>query len=498
MKKNKIIIIFLLIVSLSFITVNVYADDYPDDIYDGDYSLQEMLENYNIITFGKKDLDSRMPNEISYNSNNKFSIFKGDATIFHINSLFLVSGELRPSKNNKSSYDYYPIRLDLRIGTNNLESYAKNIYEGYGLFCGYRNDNSNNNLCNINSSTVPNYIYTENSIRILSPTSASYSIGSTSAGKYMNFDRLYDSIINDQKHIKKGRTIDLDNDVAHIETGGEYYIDDINELNEIVFDNFKDNEDNLTVITINNTGDIHFPKIYASENNDEKSLIPTNDFIGMERPNSDYADYYVIDKYHGNIIWNIPNATYIELPSAPFIGHLVAPNADLYGPELHYAGAFLVNSLYLEGNSEAHFYPLTSTKIPYRSNPEPVKAKLNIKRNQGNIKFHNNVNNDSLEEGMVVSFKVEAESNYLLSGMEIKDEEENIIEFKEIGDGEYEFTMPATNVTITPKFVEKNIKNTIEQIITNPKTGNKFFFLLGIIIISSIIGFRKIKKANKI
>ena len=42
MKKNKIIIIFLLIVSLSFITVNVYADDYPDDIYDGDYSLQEM------------------------------------------------------------------------------------------------------------------------------------------------------------------------------------------------------------------------------------------------------------------------------------------------------------------------------------------------------------------------------------------------------------------------------------------------------------------------
>ena len=111
----------------------------------------------------------------------------------------------------------------------------------------------------------------------------------------------------------------------------------------------------------------------------------------MERPNSNYANYYVIDKYYGNIIWNIPNATYIELPSAPFIGHLVAPNADLYGPELHYAGTFLVNSLYLEGNSEAHYYPLTSTNIPYRSNPEPVKAKLNIKRNQGNIKFNNSM-----------------------------------------------------------------------------------------------------------
>ena len=99
---------------------------------------------------------------------------------------------------------------------------------------------------------------------------------------------------------------------------------------------------------------------------------------------------------------------------------------------------------------------------------------------------------------MVVSFKVEAESDYLLSGMEIKDEEGNIVEFKETGDGEYEFTMPATNVTITPQFKEKNMKNAIEQIITNPKTGNKFFFLLGIIIISSIIGFRKIKKENKI
>ena len=99
---------------------------------------------------------------------------------------------------------------------------------------------------------------------------------------------------------------------------------------------------------------------------------------------------------------------------------------------------------------------------------------------------------------MVVSFKVEAESDYLLSGMEIKDDEENIIEFKEIGDGEYEFTMPATNVTITPKFVEKNIKNTIEQIITNPKTKNNFFILLGIIIVCFIVGYKKIKKKYKI
>ena len=477
MKKNKLKTIVLMIITLLLITKNVYADDYPDDIYDGDYSLEEMLQNYNIITFGKKDLDSHMTQS---------NFTKGNAKIYHINSQFLINGILDVN------------RIDLRQSEKNLKSFFRNASLSIGGGCGYANGSIPVYDCFIYNVDLSSSIYSDKRATLSSWTIGYYGSSLLGNGNYINFDRLYESILSNQNKIKKGKMINSKNGVAHIEIGGEYYIDDINKIDSIMFDNFENNQNDLTIITINNIGNINFPKIYESTNSGESNLIPTNDYYGMERPNSDYANYYVLDKYYGNIIWNIPNATYIELPSAPFIGHLVAPNADLYGPELHYAGAFLVNSLYLEGNSEAHFYPLTSTKIPYRSNPEPVKAKLNIKRNQGNIKFHNNVNNDSLEEGMVVSFKVEAESNYLLSGMEIKDEEENIIEFKEIGDGEYEFTMPATNVTITPKFVEKNIKNTIEQIITNPKTGNKFFFLLGIIIISSIIGFRKIKKENKI
>ena len=479
MKKNKILIIFLLIVSLSFITVNVYADDYSDDIYDGDYSLNEMLENYNIITFGKKDLDSQM-------TQNNFS--KGGAKLFHINSQFLVNGILDP--NNQG------IRIDLNESKNNAKSFFKNNSISIKA-CGYRNGSGEQELCNLNSNSIPSLLYSERSFGIIKYWEISYANnqeryykGYTSAGNYMNFDRLYDSIISEQSKIKKGNYITSEDGVAHIETGGEYYIDDINDISEIVFDNFEDNQDNLTVITINNTESINFPKIYASENNGEQSLVSTNDYMGMERPNSNYADYYVIDKYYGNIIWNIPNATYIKLASAPFIGHLVAPNADVYGPELHYAGAFLVNSLYLEGNSEAHYYPLTSTNIPYRSNPEPVKAELNLKENQGNIIFNNNVNNESLEEGMVVSFKVEAESDYLFSGIEIKDEEENIVEFREIGDREYEFTMPATNVIITPQFKEKNIKN----IITNPKTENKVVLIITIMITSLGLGTYLYKK----
>ena len=56
--------------------------------------------------------------------------------------------------------------------------------------------------------------------------------------------------------------------------------------------------------------------------------------------------------------------------------------------------------------------------------------------------------------------------------------------------------MPATNVTITPQFKEKNILN---QIITNPKTGNDLILVLGMVIISSVLGVIIIKKEkNKI
>ena len=479
MKKNKIIIIFLIIVSLSFITVNVYADDYPDDIYDGDYSLKEMLENYNVITFGKKDLDSHM-------TQNSFS--KGNAKLFHINSRFLINGNLKV------------FRADFLTNSDNLKSYTKTITpEDRMLFCGYNGYNGGTSYnCGVSnpyvSDNMPDKLYTSTTSYLW--VNSKGRENRSSSGNYMNFDRLYDSITTEQNKIRKGRYITSEDSVAHLETGGEYYIDDINDISEIVFDNFEDNQDNLTVITINNTESINFPKIYASENNGEQSLISTNDYIGMERPNSNYADYYVIDKYYGNIIWNIPNATYIELPSAPFIGHLVAPNADLYGPELHYAGTFLVNSLYLEGNSEAHFYPLTSTNIPYRSSMDNYKAITKINKKYGNIQFNNGIDNELLEEGIVVLFRVETKKDYLLSGLEIKDENGNNVEFREIGNGEYEFTMPATNVTITPQSKENNI---INQIITNPKTGSNIMLVLGIVIVGFVFGFRIMKKEkNKI
>ena len=459
MKKNKIIIMFLLIVSLSFITVNVYADDYPDDIYDGDYSIEDMLKKYNVVTFGKQ----------GYNPNVQYQMYSGQGTLqlYHSNGNILVNGDVGSMERLDSaslSYVNGSIRIPIKNGYGTIYSSSSQI-----SFC-YTYPNCYNQY-----SHYANY---------------------TTVGNYINFDRLYENILEQQKKIKKGKIIETNDNTLHLSIGGEYYIDDISSVHDIIFDNFEDNRDKLTIITINNSNSINFPQLFVLNNEHQYQTIPTNDYLGMTRPNSDYSRYFVNSTYYGNIIWNFPNANYIRFRSgAPIVGHIIAPNADVEGPELHFGGTFLVNGLSLPGKSEAHFYPLTSTNIPYRNSMDNYKAIPKISKKFGNIEFNNGINNELLEEGIVVSFKVETKNNYLLLGLEIIDENGNNVEFRKIGDGEYEFTMPAANVTITPQFKEKNISN---QIITNPKTGNDLIIVLGMVIISSVLGVIIKKEKNKI
>ena len=464
---NKLIKNFVfLIIMVSFITINVYADDYPDDIYDGDYSIEDMLRNYSVVTFGQKDYDE---NATQLRDN----FLPGSLRIFHIVGNYIVNGDIDLVTKNANAI-HHAYRVDCMSIDNNRASYFTGT-----MVNGFFENRCSDNTYSSRSQVVYRHPADSGNIYFTETSSVQ--------GTYMNIERLYNNIVESQSKIKKGRIVDTSSKTVHLNVGEEYYIEDINNIDNIIFDNLDDGDEKLTVITINNSGKISFPKIFKD---DSYNMIPSNDYYRNLKPNGEYSDYYVIDYYHGNIIWNIPNATYIELPSAPFAGHLIAPKADVEGPELHFAGAFLVNSLALPDNSEAHFYPLTIMNIPYKSNIEPVKAKTNLKKNQGSIKFYHNLDPNDLGEGTVVSFKVEAEKNYLLSGMVIKDEEGNPVEYKEIGDGEYEFTMPATDVVITPQFKEKNLINTL----TNPKTGRNFFIIFGVIGIISIVGYLIIKR----
>jgi hypothetical protein len=177
-KSNKKIISILLVLITFFITTNVYADDYSDDIYDGDYSLQDMLENYNVITFGKKDLDSQM-------TQNSFS--KGDLNAYHSNGNILINGSLH----NMGRIDY---GANIKVGSS--------FVTGEFFHCFYNAPAYYDPNGTMYSSTQKQCnTYCKN--------------GFTLEGNYINFDRLYNSITNNQKKIKQGHILDTNSYTLH-------------------------------------------------------------------------------------------------------------------------------------------------------------------------------------------------------------------------------------------------------------------------------------------
>ena len=329
--------------------------DYDDDSYDRDYSISDLLLNYSLVTLGHKELDSKSK-LLNYGNN------PGSIRLFHITGPALISGSLYGGWNSnvfeKTAFD--------------LES--NKVTESY-----IRGDVNVNNTSPTESRSVIQpwdnmlndgllYIYKKNRLWVGSQNGVfasgrSVGVGNYSGVKdnYINFDRLYNNIVAEQSGIDEGDKVKSSNGVAHIPIGGNYVIDDISDINKIVFDNYEDNSKMITIVTIKNSGDINFPEINKDKGG-YKGII-TNDYYGKEQATHLYErDTFVTnDSYYGNIIFNVPNATYIKLKeNVPFAGHLIAPNADVETEETHFAGCFIVNSIYGEGNTEAHFYPLSA------------------------------------------------------------------------------------------------------------------------------------------
>ena len=331
-----------------------------------------MLKNYSLVTLGHKQIDSKSK-LLEYGNN------AGSIKLFHVTGQALIAGDLYGKVYNGIEDDYYKnySKLDrtaFDMESNEVcESYIKgNIFLttpqlsgnstfDYGYYGSISVIQPWDNMAYDNS----NYLFRKNALLIgtLNPFQIRFegNFNFDSMDSYINFDRLYNNIVSEQSKIEDGTSITPSNGKAHVRVGGSYIIEDINDINEIVFNNFDDEKDKITIITIKNTGDINFPLI-SKDTGSYKGIV-TNDYYGKEKATHFYEqDTFVQDSYHGNIIWNIPNATYIKLKEgAPFAGHLIAPNADVETPETHFAGCFIVNSIYGEGNTEAHFYPLTAT-----------------------------------------------------------------------------------------------------------------------------------------
>ena len=331
--------------------------DYADDYYDRDYSISDLLTNYSLITLGKKQIDSKCKLL-------EFGNTPGSIKLFHITGQALISGDVYGKVYENEPDSYY----------GNLPKYDRTAFdlESNEVTESYIRGNIINNNWRVITVIQPwdnmvndnkRYEYQKNNLMVGGALGNGGGPGNFTGfiTNYINFDRLYSNIISEQSKIEEGTSITPSKGKAHIRVGGSYVIDDINDIDEIIFDNFDDNKKYITVITIKNSGDINFPLI-SKDTGSYKGIV-TNDYFGKEQATHLYEqDTFTEDTYFGNIVWNIPNATYIKLKEgAPFAGHLIAPNADVETPETHFAGCFIVNSIYGEGNTEAHFYPLTST-----------------------------------------------------------------------------------------------------------------------------------------
>ena len=359
-------------------------EDINPDYYEGSYSIDELLKNYSVVTLGQKN----------YGENTKLKDLtdvNGTATIFHIGGNFLINGDLGVQSieydgNRFVSDPIGPrkgIRLDLKYTDEESYSYIKerimndtysptwemdnvvywNIASSQRKYyistknINYKYYDSKGTLLTANNKlAVDDNVYTYYTTRldVAKP-------GFEKKDNYIDFKTLYDSIVAQQEKIEEGQKLTIDdNDNIHLKIGGNYTIENINDVKNIIFEDYEKNKDELTIITIKDTGSINLPIVgYGTENSNSPVKVYTNDYFGGSTSWNTGGKNQFYDNYYGNIVWNIPNATFLTLTEkSPFIGHVIAPNADVETPELHFAGAMIVNSLYSEGYSEAHFYPL--------------------------------------------------------------------------------------------------------------------------------------------
>ena len=95
----------------------------------------------------------------------------------------------------------------------------------------------------------------------------------------------------------------------------------------------------------------------------------------------------------------------------------------------------------------------------------------------------------------MVRFVVTPEEGYEVEYIEITDSEGNNIEYQKTNkENEYEFIMPSSDVTITPKY--RLIEVVKPNNLVNPSTGQMFFPILFLLMIVGILFYTYKDKKN--
>ena len=311
-KTIKLSVMLILMIALMFSTAFMMiikatedTKDGEDAKYDGQYTIQYLISHYNLVTLNDVDKVEHIVGPVLIGGNIKTKLYHSQVT------------------RNVSSYVKGTIAKDGNV--NPTDHTSPTLYLGTKANAKV---NEGGKGANVNDQW-----YTNNPTVI--------------TDTYLDFNKLFDSIRNQSKNLEVGEKAKVKEDKAiDIKIGKTVTISDLKDVTYInLIGDVSDNK--TTLINISGTGTVTMPELR----------------INGEQAHSDEQSST------GNaIVWNFPNATNIKMASSPFVGHIVAPSADIEAPDTNFAGCMITKSL--SGHIEGHFYTYSGTKIPLNEVPK--------------------------------------------------------------------------------------------------------------------------------
>ena len=295
-KTVKLSIMLILMIALMFSTAFMMIikatedkEDAKNAKYDGDYTIEYLIRHFNLVTLKDVSQAEHIVGPVLIGGDVKDKLYHSQVT-GNISSY--IKGKIEPGGNVENKNDPKPT---LYLGTKS----GAEILEYGGV-------------------NVGNQWYTG------SPT--------VLTDNYLDFDVLFSNIKSQSKNLSSsGKTVKPKDGKVEISIGDKVIIDEFDKVKEINIKGDK-SSNNLTLINVKKSGKVNMPTVTINGNQ-----VSTQDS----------------DATGNAIVWNIPNATSVQMASSPSIGHIVAPSANVSTGDTNYAGCMIANSLtgHIEGHS---------------------------------------------------------------------------------------------------------------------------------------------------
>ncbi len=154
---------------------------------------------------------------------------------------------------------------------------------------------------------------------------------------------------------------------------------------------------------------------------------------------------------------------------------------------------------YESTDNKNYTFTMPASDVTIIPSYERVSNAVNIEENKHTKKFVIEVNDSkAVVYEDKVKFRVVPEAGYEVEKIEIKDEKDNVIEYRKTDkENEYEFTMPDTDVVITLAYKKIELIE-VPNTIKNPNTGTGMYVVISIIVFAFSLSIYLIMKKRKI